>query len=130
VHTANQLIKNHNYADAAQLLLNTARNHASSPESQQQLLKASQTVQQIDDAVNAVKQGQYSEGIAKAGELLGTPLDDQSRQVLTELQNYAEDAKTLTDLIKSGAPQDVIKEIKRRMDEQVVIYNLMNPAAA
>jgi hypothetical protein len=129
VHSANQLVKNHNYADAAQLLLKTARNHASSPESQQQLLKASQTVQQIDDAVNAVKQGQYSEGIAKAGELLGTPLDDQNRQVLTELQSFAEDARTLAKLVKSGAPREVIEEVKKQMKEQVVIYNLMGQAA-
>jgi vacuolar-type H+-ATPase subunit H len=129
MHEANQLIKDHNYADAAQLLLKTAQDHASSPESRQQLMSASQTVQQIDNAIGAVKQGEYTDGIASIGELLNTPLDDHTRQVLTELQAYAEDADKLMEAIKSALP-DVIEALKQKLEEQpVVIRNLLDQVA-
>ncbi|MEJ2613039.1 MAG: zinc metallopeptidase [Candidatus Thiodiazotropha sp.] len=124
VHDANQLIKKHNYADAAQLLLKTAENSTSNPIAKQQLISASQTVQKIDDSINAVKEGRYLEGITTTTELLNTPLNDQSRKVLTDLQEYAEDAQKLKQLIISDAPKEVIREIKERMKEQAAIYNL------
>jgi hypothetical protein len=129
VHQANQLINNHNYADAAQLLLKTAEQNTTSPESKQRLLEASQKVQQFDNVVTAIKAGHYAEGLATAGDLMNSPVDEQSRKVLTDLQSYAEQAQTLGELVKTGAPDEIINKLKRRMNEQAVIYNLIDKAA-
>jgi hypothetical protein len=129
VQKANELIKKHNYADAAQLLLSTAEEHANSPEAKQQLVDASQKVKQFDDVVTAVKDGHYSEGITKAAELMNTPIDDNSRQVLTEIQTYAENAQQLGELVKNGAPKAIIDLIKERMNEQVIIKDILKAAA-
>ncbi|MES9941539.1 MAG: hypothetical protein ABW105_03470 [Candidatus Thiodiazotropha sp. 6PLUC1] len=129
VNQANQLIKSHDYADAAQLLLQTAENHSSTPESKQRLIEASQKVDQLNNAVTAIKDGRYAESIMTAGDLLNSPIDDESRKLLTDIQTYAEDAQQLGELIKNGAADEVIEAIKERMDEQVVITNILKQAA-
>ncbi|MET0052405.1 MAG: hypothetical protein ABW095_15195 [Candidatus Thiodiazotropha sp.] len=129
MHEAKQLIQGHNYANAAELLLKSVNEHSVSPQLQRQLLGASQTLQQIDHTVTAIKAGRYSEGIATAGELLKHPLDEQSLSVLTDLQNYARDAQELKAMIKSGAPQDVINRIEERINERQVIFDALRLAA-
>ncbi|MES9831559.1 MAG: hypothetical protein ABW139_04890 [Candidatus Thiodiazotropha sp. DIVDIV] len=129
VHHANQLIKSHNYADAAQLLLQTAEQHTTSPESKQRLIEASQSVDQLNNVVTAIKDGRYADSIMTAGDLMKRPIDDESRKLLTDIQTYAEDAQQLGEMIKNGATEEIIEAIKERMNEQVVITNILKNAA-
>ncbi|MES9853928.1 MAG: hypothetical protein ABW170_19080 [Candidatus Thiodiazotropha sp. L084R] len=129
VHHANQLIQSHNYADAAQLLLQTAEQHTTSPESKQRLIEASQSVNQLNNVVTAIKDGRYADSIMTAGDLMKSPIDDESRKLLTDIQTYAEDAQQLGEMIKNGATEEIIEAIKDRMNEQVVITNILKNAA-
>ncbi|MES9930367.1 MAG: hypothetical protein ABW158_19825 [Candidatus Thiodiazotropha sp. 6PDIVS] len=129
VHHANQLIQSHNYADAAQLLLQTAEQHTTSPESKQRLIEASQRVNQLNNVVTAIKDGRYADSIMTAGDLMKRPIDDESRKLLTDIQTYAEDAQQLGEMIKNGATEEIIEAIKDRMNEQVVITNILKQAA-
>ncbi|MET0121206.1 MAG: hypothetical protein ABW124_09200 [Candidatus Thiodiazotropha sp. 6PLUC9] len=129
VHHANQLIQSHNYADAAQLLLQTAEQHTTSPESKQRLIEASQSVDQLNNVVTAIKDGRYADSIMTAGDLMKRPIDDESRKLLTDIQTYAEDAQQLEEMIKNGATEEIIEAIKDRMNEQVVITNILKQAA-
>jgi arsenate reductase-like glutaredoxin family protein len=129
LHQASQMIKSHQYSDAAQTLLKTAEQHTDSTEVRDRLTTASQKVQQFNQVINDVKDGNYAESIAKTGEILNTPIDEHSYTFLTELQSYAENAQELNQLIKNGASEDIIQAIKDKMKEQVAIANLMKQAA-
>jgi hypothetical protein len=58
------MIKSHQYSDAAQTLLKTAEQHTDSTEVRARLTTASQKVQQFNQVINDVKDGNYAESIA------------------------------------------------------------------
>ncbi|ODB94747.1 hypothetical protein A3197_18570 [Candidatus Thiodiazotropha endoloripes] len=129
LHQANQLIKSHQYGDAAQLLLQTAERHSGSVEAKASLYEASQNIKQLDKAVTSLKEGRFTDAINSAGDLLNRPIDETSHKLLTEIESYAKDAQKLGILIENGSAEEIIQILKDRMDKQVVITNILNHAA-
>ena len=129
LHQANQLIKSHQYGDAAQILLQTAERHSGSVEAKARLYEASQNIQQMDSAINSLKEGRFADALITTGDLLKKPVDESSQKLLTEIQSYAKDAQKLGILIENGSPEEIIQILKERMNEQVVITNILKQAA-
>jgi hypothetical protein len=129
LHQVNQMIKSHQYGDAAQLLLQTAERHVGSVETKTELYQAGQNIKQMDSAINSLKDGHFADAIITAGELLNKPVDQNSQQLLTEIQSYARDAQKLGILLENGSPDEILQIHKDRMNEQVVITNILKQAA-
>ncbi|MEJ2619182.1 MAG: hypothetical protein P8163_02725 [Candidatus Thiodiazotropha sp.] len=129
LHQANQMIKSHQYDEAAQLLLKTAEHYIGSKKAKAELYEASQNIKQMENAINSLKDGRLADAITTAGELLNKPIDQNSQQLMTEIQNYAKDAQKLGILLENGSPEEILQILKDRMDKQVVINNILNQAA-
>jgi hypothetical protein len=129
LHQANQLIKSHQYGDAAQLLLKSAEQHIGSVETKAGLYEASQNIKQMESAITALKDGRFADAIVTTGDLLNKPIDENSQKLMTEIQSYAKDAQKLGILIENGSPEDILQILKDRMNKQVVINNILNQAA-
>lgn len=100
LETAKKLGESGDYANAAQVLIDAAKIHVSNSDVRERLTVASETFQLVDNAKNAVNEGRYDDAIDVISEILERPLDEKTRQFLSNLEKVVEDFQDVDNMLR------------------------------
>ncbi len=114
-------VENNDYAAAAQELFDAGQVVVNSPKVRLQLAKAGATMKQVDNTITAVKEGRYGDAVNLAATTLGKPLDDNTRDIVENIQTYASKIQAINNLLQSGDKKGALKELKNLLKDTGVL---------
>jgi len=98
---AHQMVESGDYLGAGQALLSQASSYSSSEETRQNLVSVGQGLVKVDAAVTAYKENRYDDVASLAADVMGAPLDDKTKALLSDLQTKANQVQDFSKAVKS-----------------------------